>query len=62
MPTCGPIARPREVAIDLEHSLEDHAVTLAVKGPDLHHALGPYSGQATAEQPRPYRQEDHIGS
>jgi hypothetical protein len=25
---------------DLEHLLEDHAVALAVKGPDLHHVPG----------------------
>ena len=28
--------------VNVRHSLEDHAVTLAVKGPDLHHVLGHY--------------------
>jgi hypothetical protein len=28
--------------VNVRHSLEDHAVTLAVKGPDLHHAPGHY--------------------
>jgi hypothetical protein len=26
--------------VNVRHSLEDHAVTIAVKRPDLHHALG----------------------
>ena len=29
---------------NVRHSLEDHAVTLAVKGLDVHHAPGHYSG------------------
>jgi hypothetical protein len=39
----GPRTQPR---VNLRQSLEDHAVTLAVKGPDLHHAPGHYSAYA----------------
>jgi hypothetical protein len=37
---------------NVRHSLEDHAVTLAVKGPDLHHLLGHYFSACLLTPPK----------
>ena len=48
--------------IDFRHQLEDHAVALAVKGPDFHHVPGHYSGARDPASLKPRHRAQFLAS